>query len=588
MNYNKTITTIAALGLLLLTACTDGYESLPVDRNTGDYLFSRTDSNGTKVRQMLATVYETMQNGHNRVGGDYLDAATDDAISINQSDPDVYKLAIGRFTANNRIGADMNWATYWQGIRKATILINGVDVVPFNIKYTDAKGNARPLNESIKAECRFLRAYFYFELVKRYGGVPLLGDKVYGLNDDIELPRNTFAECIDFIVQELTEIQNDLRCYPIDTPTANGHVVTAEAASALKARVLLYAASPLFNQRPLENGNELVGYATYDRARWKTAADAARSFMDTFGPTEKGKGTVKLAGDFRNVFINYYSLDANPELIFFRQASDGTTIETANGPLGFTGAAQGNGRTNPTQNLVDAFLMKDGHFIGESPTYPYNAQNPYANRDPRLDFTVLHNGSQWLGTQLATWQGGDNNPSSGSAYSRTSYFMRKYMGLFENTTEYTSRRSLWVMMRYAEVLLNFAEAENEYLATPSEEVYDAIIQLRRRAGIEAGADNLYGLTPAMTQAQMRRVIQNERRIELAFEEHRYWDIRRWRLAETLFAQPITGMLIVTSLTSTSYIEQTVETVTWDDKRYLYPIPYTEVIKNKNMVQNPKW
>lgn len=146
----------------------------------------------------------------------------------------------------------------------------------------------------------------------------------------------------------------------------------------------------------------------------------------------------------------------------------------------------------------------------------------------------------------------------------------------------------WVMFRYAEILLNFAEAENEYLSSPSQDVYDAIIALRKRAGIEAGNDNLYGLRDDMSQADMRKVIQNERRIELAFEEHRYWDIRRWRLAEMIYAQPVKGMFITTSLTGTTYIPQDVLTVDWDNKRYLYPIPYSEVIKNKNMVQNPNW
>lgn len=193
---------------------------------------------------------------------------------------------------------------------------------------------------------------------------------------------------------------------------------------------------------------------------------------------------------------------------------------------------------------------------------------------------------------METWQGGANNPL-GSSYSLTSYYMRKFMGDFEAANEYQDTQHNWVMFRYAEILLNFAEAENEYLPTPSQAVYDAIIALRRRAGIEPGEKNLYGLTTDglthnLTQAEMRKVIQNERRIELAFEEHRYWDIRRWRLAEQVYAQPIQGMYITKSQTSTTYVPQSVLNVQWDNKRYFYPIPYSEVIKNKNMVQNPNW
>jgi len=167
--------------------------------------------------------------------------------------------------------------------------------------------------------------------------------------------------------------------------------------------------------------------------------------------------------------------------------------------------------------------------------------------------------------------------------------MCKFMGKYASSgTVYGNNYHLWVVFRYAEILLNYAEAENEYLSAPSVDVYNAIIELRKRVGIEAGDDNLYGLKPKMTQSEMRTVIQNERRIEMAFEEQRYWDIRRWRLAENIFTNPLKGMVIVSSLGSLSFNEVDVLSVTFDTKRYLYPIPYSEVIKNKNMIQNPKW
>ena len=526
-----------------------------------------------------------MRNGHNGVNGDYLDAASDDALSVNSGDPDVYKLAVGRYSASSTIPSDMIWTDPYGLIRRVNILLNGIDVVPFNTTYIDALGNARPLNVSMKAEARFLRAYFYFELMKRYGGIPIIGDKVYDLNENIELPRSTFEQTVKYIVSELDAIKDDLRSLPLPDAAANAHVVTTQAAQALKIRVLLYAASPLFNEKPVESGNELVGYATYDRERWKTAADAARSFMNAYGTDG---GPLGLDPNFKDVFTNWYDNTIHKEMIFFRENDSNTSIETANGPLGLSGAKQGNGRTNPTQNLVDAFLMKDGYFINEEGSaYEYDPQHPYDNRDPRLEYTIIHNGTNWLNNTMQTWQGGANNPL-GSSYSLTSYYMRKFMGNFESGSEYQATLHNWVMFRYAEILLNFAEAENEYLSSPSQDVYDAIIALRKRAGIEAGNDNLYGLRDDMSQADMRKVIQNERRIELAFEEHRYWDIRRWRLAEMIYAQPVKGMFITTSLTGTTYIPQDVLSVDWDNRRYLYPIPYSEVIKNKNMVQNPNW
>ena len=185
--------------------------------------------------------------------------------------------------------------------------------------------------------------------------------------------------------------------------------------------------------------------------------------------------------------------------------------------------------------------------------------------------------------------GGVNNPSNSAEYSKTGYYMCKFMGKFGEESQYGNKIHLWVMFRYAEMLLNYAEAMNEYLSSPSQDVYDAIIALRARAGIESGNDESpYGLKKNMTQAEMREVIQNERRIEMAFEEQRYWDIRRWRIAEEIFKNPLEGLEIRVKGNTTSFNEVDVLSTTFDVKRYLYPIPYNEVVKNDNMIQNPKW
>ena len=577
------------LTMSLFSACIDGYESEPVEQFDIDYLFSRSDSAGVQARKFLNEIYaNNLYNGHNRVGGDYLDAATDDATSISNEEPDVLKLYMGQFTASNRVTSDMYWGEFYNGIRKTNILINHIDVVPFNLKYTTATGKVNPLNVSMKAEARFLRAHFYFELVKRYGGVPLLGDEVYDLNDNMELPRNTFEECIKYIVDELDAIQDDLRGLPMPDAGEFAHTPTKEACMAMKSRVLLYAASPLFNESPLVPGNELVGYANYDPSRWNLAAQAAKDFIDQFGPN--GKGNINLTADVRDVFLSFYDQATNPELIFFRQDGKNKNIETNNGPLGFTGNALGNGRTTPSQNLVDAFPMLDGKMPGESSKYVYNINDPYANRDPRLNKTILHNGSSWLGRTLDMTQGGLNNPS-GASSNQTGYYMCKFMGKYDSNgrTDYDDQQiHFWTMFRYAEILLNYAEALNESEAAPSDEVYNAIIALRQRAGIEAGDDGLYGLDSNMTQDQMREVIQNERRIELAFEEHRYWDIRRWKIAEDVLNQPLRGMSISSNSGRVTYNEVDVLLPKFEARRYLYPIPYSEVIKNRNMIQNPNW
>lgn len=589
MRNNKYLSLLVGCGIFFLSSCTDSYENFPVDQFTIDYVFSKTDSMGVQAKGMLYSTYNILPDGHNGIGGDYLDAATDDAISIKQKDTDVLKLLLGQYSASNRVNSNMGWSKYYEGIRKATIIVNNIDVVPFKDTFKNFYGVEKTLNFTIKAEARFLRAFFYFELVKRYGGVPLLGDVVYKLGENVELKRNTFEECIDYIVNELDAIQIDLRSVKMADPEQNAHAATKEAAMALKSRVLLYAASPLYNGNTIstanENQKELIGYKDFSIERWQRASEAAKAIIDTVG--HLGNKTFELTKSIPDIFLNFYSSN-NLELIFFRQGGQSKQVETANGPLGFSGNALGNGRTNPTQNLVDAFLMKDGKMRGESTKYVYNSQRPYDNRDARLDHTVLRNGSNWLGRVLETNQGGANNPTNAAEYTRTSYYMKKFLGKFANTPEYANVYHLWVLFRYTEVLLNYVEALNEYLDAPSQEIYDVMILLRKRATIEAGTDRLYGLKANMTREEMRRVIQNERRIELAFEEHRYWDIRRWRIAEDIYTTPLKGMSIVKNLSSVTYTELDVLNVNFDEKQYLYPIPYSEVIKNSKMIQNPNW
>lgn len=554
-------------------SCQKDFEDVPLEDFTLDFVFSTTDSLGTQAKQYLNSVYSFMQNGHNRIGGDYLDAATDDAISSSLTENDVYRLATGQYDAASPIGSDMNWGNYYHAIRTANTFITNIDKVPL----MDTFNNGQPLNRAWKSEARFVRAFQYFELVKRYGGVPLMGDHVPQLGDDLEIPRNTFSECIDYIVNELDDIEDSLRTMPVSDPTTLSHIVTREAAMALKARVLLYAASPLFNGGNIDSSNPLTGYTDYSADRWKAAADASKYFIDTYDYFE-------LLPKFEDVFL----VDVNKEIIFFRQGGNGTGIENANGPVGFNGPNLGNGRTSPSQNLVDAFPMLDGKAI-DDPTsaYSYDFTNMYANRDPRLGKTVLHNGSAWLNTTLETFQGGANNPSGATQKTKTSYYMRKFMGPFEKVSNYYSVSHNWISFRYAEILLNYAEAQNEY-AGPSDDVYQMIKDIRARAGIEAGDDGMYGLKAGMTKDEMRKIIQNERRIEFAFEEHRYWDIRRWKIAQQVFSDPVGGLLVVNSAGVMISNPIQVLSTTFAERQYLYPIPYSEVIKNKNMVQNPGW
>lgn len=555
--------------ITLASSCESDFEALPVEQYTIDFVFSKTDSLGVNAKEYLNTVYSQLQSGHNRVGGDYLDAATDDAVSSATTTVDAMKLATGAYNAASQVASDMRWANYYAGIRTATTFITNIEVVPLKEKLP----NGVPMAKVWKSEARFIRAMHYFELLKRYGGVPLMGDHVRQLGEDVELPRNTFEECVNYIVSECEAIKDSLRYYPIESPEVNGHVATKEAALALKARVLLYAASPLHNGGNIDAANPLTGYTSYDANRWKLAADAANDFLSQ-------NTYFSLVPDFSNVFIT----ENNSEVIFLRTGDENTGLETTNGPVGFSGTNQGSGRTSPSQALVDAFPMINGKPISDA---SYDPNDPYADRDPRLNKTVLHNGSQWLNTAIETFEGGKNKPGGPIQQTKTSYYLRKFLGNFETSTNYAATPHDWVCFRYAEILLNYAEAENEF-AGATTEVYEALKDIRRRAGIQAGGDDMYGLTPGLTTEAMRAVIQNERRIELAFEEHRYWDIRRWKIAEDVFSEPINGLVIVKSGSTLNYNTVPVLTATFNPKRYLYPITFDEVVKNRNMVQNPEW
>jgi hypothetical protein len=572
MKYQKNI--IAAIALILSIAGCKKYEQFPVDKVGIDKIFDPRDSAGSNAQKYLYGIYSVLKNGHNRVGGDYLDAASDDAVSSATSPSNVVTILSTASYNSFSLPNDENlFGTYYAGIRQANEFVNHIDVVPTIGKY---KGIS--VKYVWKSEARFLRAYFYFELLKRYGGIPLMGNKVYTITDDIALPRNSFDDCVKYIVSECDAIKDSLITYPFlkpdADPDADSHRPTKGSALALKARVLLYAASPLFNGGNIDASNPLTGYTDFQASRWTAAAAAAKDVMDL--------GTYSLMPEFKDVFLT----QNNPEILFMRQGDNSNSVESNNGPVGFTGA-NGKGQTSPTQELVDAFPMANGVPITDA-TSGYDVNKPYNNRDPRLTKTILYNGADWLNSQLQTFEGGLSKPNSALQQTKTSYYMRKFMGNFENTNTYSTHSTDWLIMRYADLLLGYAEALNES-AGPTADVYNTLINIRKRAGITPGTDNQYGLKAGMTKDEMRTVIRNERRIELAFEESRYWDIRRWKLAEVTMNQPRTGLSITKVGTTFNYnLINVLTTKFLTPKMYLYPIPYDEVQKNPNMKQNPGW
>ncbi len=574
---------IISLGLfsMLGTSCSK-YEEQPKDWFTKDLAFDPLDQNGITTGYVLNNIYSYIPNGFNRINGDFLDAATDDAV------PSAFNKQIEYFTrgtvtaANNPEEAPGNstdannltiWGNCYYGIRRANLFLANVGQTPI----------AAQTKQYWITEARFLRAYFYWELLKRYGGVPLLGDTVYGLNDDIKLPRNTFAETVNYIVSECTAIKDNMRPDPVSTSDFGR--ASKGAAVALKLRVLLYAASPLYNGGGFESDpvkKALTGYPSADPSRWQAVVNAYTEFRAL------GYYGLVAAGTAPAGFISVFTTKMSSEIIFSKQSSNNIDLENSQSPVGYIASnTRSQGLTSPTQNLVDAFPMANGLSITD-PASGYSASAPYTNRDPRLSATVFYNGLPWLSRPVQTYEGGldkPNNPGLAPIQTRTGYYLRKFLGSFATNNAYSNISHNFPIFRYADIVLSYAEALNELGQT--EAAVDQVKLIRARGGIAAGTNSRYGIPAGISQASMRALIMNERRIEFAFEEQRFWDIRRWKTAPQVMTQTLTGVSI-TNAASPTYQQTTVTTPVWNDRLYHMPIPFTEVLKNPKLIQNEGW
>lgn len=557
----KIIIALLLVQLIPWSAC-DRVEVEPRDWIEEDLVWDEQDKNAALSGWFLNEVYTYLPGGFNRINGDFLDAGSGDAIP-SRNNTQVGYYFNGQINVLNN--PDPYWGSSYAGIRRANIFLSNIGRVP-----TDS---ARITNW--RAEARFIRALLYFELLKRYGGVPLIGDKIFTLEDDLQIPRNTYEECVNYIVQECDVVKDSLRKEPV-ADNEWGRIPRG-AALALKCRVLLYAASPLFNGGGISTDPviaSLTGYPTNDPARWEQVIEAAEELI--------GLNYYGLHSNFANVF----TAKKNVEIILAKQSSNNSSIETLNAPVGYGTPALSYGFTSPTQELVDAFLMNNGSRITDAGS-GYNASNPYANRDPRLNASIFYNGKQWLKRPVETFEGGRDKPGGINIQTKTGYYLRKFMFDFANNDTYTNQSHNFPIFRYAEVLLNYAEALNEVGRT--EDAALQIIAIRRRAGIQAGTNSRYGVPTGLSQDAMREIVRHERRIELAFEEHRFWDIRRWKIAEDVLNGPLHGMKITkNSDNSLTYEVVTATNATFQDRLYHMPLPYDEVVKNLALIQNEGW
>lgn len=518
-----------------------------------DFVFSNIDQTAT----VLNNIYNYLPTDFNSVDGAMRSSASDDAKHVWDLSA-IQKFNDGTWSAIQTL--DDQWGKMYSGIRAVNLFLKEMekgrtfDELRYNNGYLQMmiRYNLYPY------EARFLRAFFYFELIKRYGDVPLV-TTVLTEPEANNVTSASYNSVVDFIVSECDAISLKL---PVSFSTQAGIETgraTRGAALALKARTLLYAASPLHN-------------TTNDQGKWIAAAYASKVIMDSLWYS---------LGSYESIVNNLTS----PELILETRQDASNSFESANFPIGFEG---GNTGTCPTQNLVDAYEMKTtGKGINEDGS-GYNHADPYLGRDPRLSGTILCNGSVFKTIPVEIWNGGLNAPPKQNA-TKTGYYLKKYVmeSISLSPTTPSSKIHVWVLFRFGEVLLNYAEAMNEaYGPTVAGQgslqmtATDAVNLIRNRAGMPH-------YPGGMTKEDFRNKLRNERRVELAFEDHRFWDIRRWEIGKS--TTDIYGVDVAKDGSGTlTYTRKLVEKRVWDDRMYLYPIPQTELFINNSLSQNKGW
>ena len=569
------------------SSCNDFLEKQPSNELTKEKVLA----DWNLFEEFHLDTYNFLRHGAMRINNSWLDAATDLAET---------SFATGgtrtTFNIGNYYGSDGNselydtWESRYRGIRKCNMVLENINLVPKNPRNTDEEHAVYV--RIYTAEARLFRAFFYWEMFLRFGPVPIVTDVLDPAEDMITpyLNRPTVKEfVVDFILKELAECEADLLDHDTAWATSRAGRLSQPVARALASRIKLYMASPR--------------YASESGVTWQEAADAAKSFMNDYGQFFGlfALENISPAENYGNAVLYTTYNDNNNETIFFR--NDGTigwggiSIDT---PVG----EGGSGGNCPSQNLVDMYDMIDGsspfaqYDATGAPVYSngaaapainaasgYDDANMWENRDPRLQATVLYQGTPW-GTmredsKIDVRPGMADNPTGNANSTPTGYYMRKYIPatILSSNHGGTARR-LWTIMRYAEILLNYAEAVNEANG-PCQEVYDMLDAVRHRAGITG---NVADRTDLTSKEAMRNFIHKERTVEFAFEEHRSWDVRRWNVAVEALSRPIYGINVAMDGTVSRKVAQ--ERV-FEEKMYLYPIPEGEVWKT-GIENNPGW
>jgi hypothetical protein len=539
--------------------------------------------------------------GLGRVGLASFDAITDLAKASNTATP-TSPWAMGDWT-DSKVGIKQEllypYTKGYSAIRKCNLILKNIDRV---------EGLTTEVKDNYTGQALFLRAFFYFEMLKRYGGVPYVED-VLSIEDDLDLPRNSYDDCVAKILADLQRIIDE-QLLPVKQADSDLGRPTLGAAMACKARVLLYYASPL-NNANWES----------DNTRWKNAAQAAYDIIQT--------NNYILIRNKTAWEMQFFGAD-NSERIFQRM-EDKIAYEFGGNRYRFwadfclyhgapgTGTRQQGGGTYPTQNFVDMFEMADGtppiklgaEYNGRhpviNPASGYTDATMYENRDPRFYMTVACDGvPTWFGPSpgnetIEVYESDENRPGLAAQHTspnryNTGYITKKmWPREFSGITPQTTVIMPWIFFRYTEIYLIYAEAMNEAFGPDVDGLSNgwtarrALNEIRNRFAAETGIRRDVQVATG-DKASLRERIMNENAVEFFMEEHRWWDICRWKLGVETFNKPIYYIHIKRKADGTKeLIRDVIETHKFEDYMHRYPLPKSEVEKSKGvLLQNPGW
>ena len=554
--------------LLMLAACNDELDYTEFNNYDKNYVFTEFSN----TVGFVTNIYGKLDYDFGSYGNGMLASACDESEYAWRSGS-VNDFTNGAWSPSN---AKSNiWSDSYSAIREANYYLATCDNCDFSqYKFNQDYIAQMSRFKRLKFEVRFLRAYYYFNLVRQYGAVPFTKEVLTDQQAN-SLGRTSADDIFKFIVGECDAICDSL---PADYSKLGNDAAANEtgrasklAVLALKARTLLYQASPLFNEK---NDNE----------RWHKAALASKAVIDSCG-----KYNVKLGK-----YTDLWGADnwKASEMIYVRRIGDLNSLERNNFPVGVEGGNSGN---CPTQTLVDAYEMKTTGMRWNEDGSGYNPAKPYDNRDPRMSMTIALNGDKawptYNSTPLQTYYGGVNGaPIAGAT--PTGYYLKKYLDASVNVsaTNSNSKRHSWITYRLGEFYLDYAEAVFKYLGSADAKnveftmsASEAVNVIRNRADVK-----MPQFPVGLSNDDFWKKYENERMVELAFEGHRFWDLRRWKEGSKLAS--ITEMHIVKNQDGSFSYNREVVKRNWDDKMYLFPIPQSEILKhnNSNFTQNPGW